>query len=204
MQALKLSAGNEDEIIRQSISVLQDGGIVAYPTDTLYGLGAKYDNEQTLKRLYDIKNRPDEKAIPIIIGDPEQISLLAKPVSKAAADLISRFWPGPLTLILHAIEGLNRFIVAGSRIAVRVPGESFALRLVRAAGFPITATSANISGKPPARNSGMAIDYFGAALDLVVDGGESSITLPSTIVDVTGKCPVVLREGAIKASMLFP
>ena len=203
MSSLKLSTSNSDEIIQHAISVLLKGGAIAYPTETLYGLGAKYDDEQAVKRLYELKKRPREKTIPIIIGSAEQLSLLAESVNDAAADLISRFWPGPLTLILRARAGLNSFIISDGKIAVRVPGESFALRLVRAAGFPLTATSANISGKPPAHNAGMVTDYFGSGLDLVVDGGESPSTLPSTIVDVTKETPVLLREGAIKPSLLF-
>jgi len=182
---------------------MTNGGTIGYPTETMYGLGAKYDDENALKRLYGLKQRPLEKTVPIIIGSVQQLSLLAEFVNSTAADLISRFWPGPLTLIFHARSGLNRYITSNRKVAVRIPGASFALDLVRAACFPITATSANISGLPPARNTAMIADYFADSLDLIVDGGESPTAVPSTLVDVTDDTPVVIREGAIKTSLLF-
>jgi L-threonylcarbamoyladenylate synthase len=203
MSTVKLSPSNADEIIQRAISILLNSGTIAYPTETIYGLGAKYDDEQAVKRLYALKNRPREKTIPIIIGNVEQLTLLAEYVNDTAADLISRFWPGPLTLLLRARDGLNSYITSDRKVAVRIPGESFALQLVRSAGFPITATSANISGKPPALNAAMVADYFAAGLDLIVDGSESKNILPSTIVDVTGETPIVLREGALKLTRLF-
>jgi L-threonylcarbamoyladenylate synthase len=203
MSTAILSVENTDKIIQRAISILLNGGALAYPTETIYGLGAKYDDEPAVKRLYDLKNRPREKTIPLLVGSVEQLSVLAEYVNDTAADLISRFWPGPLTLILRARDGLSSYITSDGRVAVRIPGESFALQLVRSAGFPITATSANISGRPPARNAGMVASYFSAGLDLIIDGGESQTALPSTIVDVTEETAIVLREGAIKLSQLF-
>ncbi len=182
---------------------MMNGGIISYPTETIYGLGATYDNENALKRLYGLKQRPYEKTVPIIIGSIEQLSLLAEVVNDTAADLISRFWPGPLTLIFRARSGLNGYVTSNRKVAVRIPGASFALDLVRAAGFPIIATSANISGLPPARNAAMVADYFADNLDLIVDGGESPTAVPSTLVDVTDNTPIIVREGAIKNSLLF-
>jgi L-threonylcarbamoyladenylate synthase len=203
MIPVKLKDANADEMIRRAISIMMTGGVIAYPTETIYGLGAKYDDDSALIRLYGLKQRPREKTVPIIIGSIEQLSLLVEFVNNTAADLISRFWPGPLTLIFRAKSGLNRHITSNRKVAVRIPGASFALTLVRAACFPITATSANISGLPPARNTAMIADYFADSLDLIIDGGESPTVVPSTLVDVTNNTPVVLREGAIKTSLLF-
>ena len=203
MNLMRLSNTDTDEIIKSAISVLSSGGIVAYPTETLYGLGVKYDDEQALKRLFGLKKRPMDKTVPIIIGSVEQLSVLAECVNNTAADLIARFWPGPLTLIFRAQSGLNTYITSGRKVAVRIPGESFALRLVRSAGFPITATSANISGMPPARNAAMISGCFNEGIDLVVDGGGAQTIVPSTIVDVTESAPVILREGALNLSLLF-
>ena len=203
MPTLYLSTENTDRLIAQAVSSLLDGGIIAYPTETLYGLGARYNNEQALTRLYELKRRPHEKTIPIIIGGVEHLSLLVNSVSETAADLIQNFWPGPLTLVFDARSGLSSYITCADKIAVRIPGESFALDLVRAAGFPITATSANISGLPAARDVSMISEYFNDRLDLVIDGGTSRNTQPSTIVDVTRQTAVVLREGAISASRIF-
>lgn len=154
-------------------------------------------------RLYDLKRRPREKTIPIIIGSAEQLSVLVNSVNETAAALIRKFWPGPLTLVFYARSGLSGYITCADKIAVRIPGESFALDLVRSAGFPITATSANISGLPAAKDAAMISEYFGERLDLIIDGGAAQNTQPSTIVDVTRGKAVVLREGAISALRIF-
>lgn len=177
--------------------ILRQGGIIAYPTETFYGLGAKYDIEPALQRLYDIKKRPVKMAMPVIIGDIEQLAMLTEGIPDKAGALISKFWPGPLTLLFEARSGLSDFIAIENKVAVRMPGESFALRLARASGFPITATSANISGKPPGENIRMVMNYFNDALDLIIDGGELKSILPSTIVDATGPELRVLRQGLV-------
>ncbi len=177
--------------------ILRQGGVIAYPTETFYGLGAKYDIEPALQRLYDIKKRPRKMALPVIIGDIQQLAMLTECVSDKAGALISRFWPGPLTLLFKARSGLSDFIVAENKVAVRMPGESFALSLARASGFPVTATSANISGMPPGKNIQMVVTYFNDTLDLILDGGELESILPSTIVDATGPELTVLRKGLV-------
>ena len=178
--------------------ILLQGGIIVYPTETFYGLGAKYDIEPALQKLYDIKKRPVKMAMPVIIGDMEQLVMLTEGIPDKAGALISKFWPGPLTLLFEARSGLSDFIVIEKKVAVRMPGESFALRLARATGFPITATSANISGMPPAENVQMVANYFNDALDLIIDGGELKSILPSTIVDATSPELTILRQGSIK------
>jgi L-threonylcarbamoyladenylate synthase len=203
MIPVKLTDANTDELIQQAISIMMNGGTIAYPTETIYGLGAKYDDKNALKKLYALKQRPLEKTFPIIIGSVEQLSLLAEDVNNTATDLITRFWPGPLTLIFRAKSGLNSYITSNGKVAVRIPGASFALDLVRAALFPITATSANISGLPPARTAAMIADYFTDNLDLIIDGGDSPMVVPSTLVDVTKNTALILREGAINTSRLF-
>ncbi|MDI6727538.1 MAG: L-threonylcarbamoyladenylate synthase [Thermodesulfovibrionales bacterium] len=194
---IKLTDENLGETINKAIAVLKSGGIVAYPTETFYGLGAKYDIDSALKRLYEIKNRPQEKAMPLIIGSREELFLITDSVNKSAMDLMDRFWPGPLTILFRARPGLSEYISSENKVAVRIPGESFALRLAIAAGFPITSTSANISGMPPADNASMVSDYFGEVIDLIIDGGKTNGGLPSTIVDVTGDMPKIIRHGLI-------
>ena len=191
-------------VLLKAVDTLKKGGIVAYPTETFYGLGAKFDTEASLEKLYDIKQRPEEKAMPLIIGDRELLSILTDSVNIKAKSLMDRFWPGPLTLIFYAREHLSEFITADTRkVAVRLPGESFALHLVRAAGFPVTATSANPSGMPPARDAETVIEYFGDNIDLVINGGPAPGGLPSTIVDVTENTLEILREGVIKKGTLM-
>ncbi|MCL4458034.1 MAG: L-threonylcarbamoyladenylate synthase [Nitrospirae bacterium] len=193
---LQLTDKNIDEAIRSAITVLKNGGIVAYPTETFYALGVKYDIEPALKRLYEIKQRPKEKAMPLIIGRVEQLPLLTNCISDSAKELMTKFWPGPLTILFNARCGLSGYITSGGKAAVRVPGESFALELAKTAEFPITATSANISGMPPADSASMITDYFDDAVDLIIDGGRTKGGLPSTIVYAAeGKIKIV-RKGA--------
>ncbi|MBF0329450.1 MAG: threonylcarbamoyl-AMP synthase [Nitrospirae bacterium] len=195
---IKTNPENIEEALHTAVEVLNNGGIVAFATETFYGLGAKCSYESALKRLYELKKRPHEKAMPLIIGSTEQLSMLSHKVTETAKNLIEKFWPGALTLILSANEGLSEYIVADGKVAIRVPAESFALKLARLAGFPITATSANISGMPPADSAEMVISYFGDALDLVIDSGRTRGGLPSTIIDACENKVKVLRAGAVE------
>lgn len=184
--------------------VIEQGGIVAFPTETFYGLGVKYNDPDALKRLYEIKHRPREKAMPLIIGDIKTLGLITPSVLNTAKKLMDRFWPGPLTILFEAGKDLSVFITARTgKAAVRIPGDSFALDLAKSLEFPVTATSANISGKPPADNPDDVIGYFGDGVDLVIDGGKSTGREPSTIVDVTGEGITILRPGAISSEALY-
>lgn len=203
LRCLKIDRDLTDYAVDEATAVLKEGGIIAYPTETFYGLGARFDIAASLQRLYDLKGRPKEKAMPLIIGD---VQLLKKVVSEkwitnpphVAGLLIRSFWPGPLTLLFPAKEGLSGYLSADTgKVAVRVPGDSFALRLARKAGFPITATSANLSGKPPAREADEVKGYFGDAVNLVIDGGATPGGFPSTIIDVTGGDLRIVREGIV-------
>jgi len=199
MVVMKSSELSLAETVQKAVEILLSGGIVAYPTETFYALGVKFDMEDSLNKLYTIKQRPVEKAIPLIIGHRELLSMLTSSVNRTAVSLMDRFWPGPLTLVFPAIGNLSDYISAGTHtVAVRIPGESFALQLATSAQFPLTATSANISGRPPARDAQSVIEYFNDTLDLIIDGGKTSGGLPSTIVDVTGTTLRILREGIIK------
>jgi len=203
MISLALNKDKIDDALSKAVDILKEGGIIAYPTETFYALGVKCDLPRSLKRLYELKKRPREKAMPVIIGKRTVLSGIVSPewlehIPPFAQALMDRFWPGPLTLLLPAQEGLPEDLTAGTgMIAVRMPGESFALRLTHHAGFPITATSANLSGTPPADSAEMVIHYFGKRIDLVIDGGRTPGGLPSTIVDVSGGKVVMVREGAV-------
>jgi len=142
--------------------------------------------------------------MPLIIGNRGLLSSIVDSINASAESLMDRFWPGPLTLLLPARKNVSRFITAGTgRVAVRIPGESIALSLAGITGFPITATSANPSGLPPAEDAETVIEYFGDAIDLVIDAGPTPGGLPSTIVDATGDVIKILREGAIKKESLL-
>ncbi len=200
MKLMKIS----ETAITAARKVIEDGGIVAFPTETFYGLGVKYNDPGALKRLYEIKQRPREKAMPLIIGDKKTLALITPSVLNTAKKLMNGFWPGPLTILFEAIKDLSEFITAGTgKAAVRIPGDSFALDLAKSLEFPVTATSANISGKPPADNPDDVIGYFGDGVDLVIDGGKSTGGGASTIVDVTGEGIIILRPGAISSKELY-
>lgn len=185
------------------VDILQCGDIVAYPTETFYALGVKFDMHDALRKLYELKKRPHEKAMPVIIGDRSLLSALVSAewlsnIPETARLLMDRFWPGPLTLLLPAKEDLSEYLTANTgMIGVRIPGESFAFQLAQRAGFPITATSANISGLPPAENADMVRGYFGDEVDFLIDGVQAPGGLPSTIVEVSGNNIRIIREGAI-------
>jgi len=204
MSLLRLTEENVTHVLHRAVDTLMGGGIVAYPTETFYGLGVKFDREDSLERLHKIKQRPHDKALPIIIGSTNLLAQLVSSINDKAECLMKKFWPGPLTLIVSAKEDLSIFITGDTHtVAVRIPGESFALRLAEFARFPITATSANLSGKPPAQDAETVRKYFGDTINLIIDGGHAKGTLPSTIVDVTGENLHIVREGAIKREVLL-
>ena len=198
MEIIRPLKWDVDAAVTWCSKALLRGNVIAFPTETFYGLGAKYDLPASLERIYAIKNRPRDKAMPLIIGKRELLSLIVETVPPEAERLMDRFWPGPLTLILPARANLSRYITAGTgTVAVRVPGTSFAQTLAQAIDFPITATSANISTYLPAANPEAVIRYFDDRIDVIVDCGETPGTVPSTIVDMTKERPVVQRRGLI-------
>lgn len=209
MIVLKVSERTQGKILNIAVDTLLAGGIIAYPTETFYALGVKFDLTQSLKKLYDIKQRPKEKALPLIIGERKLLYSLSSSVNRTATSLMDRFWPGPLTLVFPAFGSLSDYVTAGTHtVAVRIPGGSFALKLAESARFPFTATSANISGNPPAIAAETVIEYFHDSIDLIIDGGKTPGGLPSTIVDVTKETARILREGSVKkenmAASLMP
>lgn len=189
-----------DEVkIEEVLNILYHGGVIIYPTETLYGIGVKFDLRESLKKVFDIKKRPEEKTFPLIVNK-ENIFKVVDFIPPLAQKLIEKYWPGPLTLILPAKKNLPEEIVKECKVAVRMPGSSFALKLIEASPFPITATSANISGQKPSSSFEEVLNYFkDSSVDILIDGGKL-LGIPSTIVDVTVEPPKILRKGAIELS----
>lgn len=181
--------------IAQAVERLRAGAVIAFPTDTLYGVGARATDHAAVARLYDLKRRPPGQPMVWLVTDRAQAERYAV-VSPAAAELMARFWPGPLTLVLPSR-------VDESTIAVRAPNHEVALALLRALREPIASSSANPAGRPPPIDADQVIAGLGEALDLVLDGGLCQIAQPSTILDVSGATPRILREGAIPAAELI-
>jgi len=189
--------------VEEGIRVLKRGGIVAYPTDTTYGLGASMSIRPAVERVYQVKERPQNMALPLLLADASQLTEVAEPVPPIAFDLIHTFLPGALTIVLHKSKSVPDIITAGGKtIAIRIPDHPTPIALIRGVGSPIIGTSANLSGRPSPLTAPEVHSQFGDKIDLVIDGGRCSAGRQSTIVDLTGDTPVVLREGAISIEEL--
>jgi len=186
--------------IRQAANLLKQGGTVAFPTETVYGLGADALNEKAVARIFEIKQRPHFDPLIVHIGSPDQLSLLVTEVSAAAQALIDRFWPGPLTLILPKTARVPDIVTAGlPSVAVRMPGHPMALELLRQANTPIAAPSANRFGCTSPTTAQHVLDQLGSRVDLIVDGGSCPVGIESTIVSLLEETPALLRTGGIPA-----
>jgi len=184
--------------IEKGISVLKKGGLVAFPTDTVYGLGAAANLPEAVEKIYQVKQRPHDKALPLLLGDLVQIADVAHHVSETAWLLARAFLPGALTLVLPKASSVSDIISgSGQTVASRVPAHPVPLALINGLGTPIVGTSANISGHPSPLTADEVRAQFGDEIDLIIDGGRCPGGKESTVVDVTGEVPVLLREGAI-------
>ncbi len=189
--------------VDRGISILKQGGIVAFPTDTVYGLGACANLHQAVERVYQVKERPRDMALPLLLAHTLQISEVAEPVPPIAWLLAHNFLPGALTIVLHKSNSVSDIITGGGiTIAVRIPAHPIPVALADGLGIPIVGTSANLSGKPSVLTADEVYSQFGDKIDLVIDGGRCLGGTESTVVDVTGETPVVLREGAISKEEL--
>ena len=186
-----------DAIQEAAIWILR-GGIVALPTDTLYGLAADPFNEDAVSRLFTVKGRGAQQALPLMAADEAQVTAHLGSMSSTASVLARRFWPGPLTLLVSAPRTLARGVTGGAgTVGVRVPGDEVARAICAACGRPITATSANISGQPATADPADVERALGDRIDFLVDTGPTRGGAPSTIVDVSGGEPRLVRVGAI-------
>lgn len=184
--------------IRHAIEILKDGGIVAYPTDTVYGLGASPLDESAVCRVYDAKKRPHDQPLPLLLADKSDLLKVASVIPAVTWKLADRFLPGGLTLVLLKSRWVPDSITAGSdSIAVRIPDHPVPLALIRGLGTPIIGTSANISGQPSPRTAAEVRKQIGKRIDLVIDGGECSEGIDSTILDLSGPIPRIIREGSV-------
>jgi len=186
--------GNPDpEAIREAAALLRRGGLVAFPTETVYGLGANLQDPQAIQELYQVKQRPFEKRATLHIADFRQVEEEKVLVSPAAWELMREFWPGPLTVVLARPDG--------STIGFRMPGHPVALALLRQAGVPVVAPSANLTGQEPATRAEQVLEVFKDKIDMVLDGGTTPIGVSSTVVDLSVESPRLLREGAKAAEI---
>jgi L-threonylcarbamoyladenylate synthase len=202
MKTLILPADDPLSLTR-AVEVLRGGGVIAFPTDTVYGVGAHGLLNDAVERLYAVKGRPAEKAIPLLLASAAEVESVARDISPAARALMRRFWPGALSIILKKQPHLPPAVSSTDTVAVRVPAHPVVHDLIRALGAPLAATSANRSGEPELLDAQAIAGVLGGALDLILDGGRCSGGVPSTVVDASGATLRVLRVGSIAADAVL-
>jgi L-threonylcarbamoyladenylate synthase len=186
------------DAVQEAAARIRRGGVVALPTDTLYALAADPFSRDAVARVFEAKHRPAERALPLVACDAAQVAASLGRLPAAGERLASRFWPGPLTLLIAAPPTLAPDTTGGTgRVGVRVPAHVVARAVCRAVGHPVTATSANVSGQPATADPDEVERTMGARIELLIDGGRTPGGAPSTIVDVTGAAPQLVRAGAI-------
>lgn len=184
--------------IKEAAEVIKKGGTVAFPTETVYGLGADALDPDAVKRVFQAKGRPSDNPLIVHIASIEDLVLIAKKPTKSALFVIDKFWPGPLTIILKKKKIVPDIVTGGlDTVAVRMPDNKIALSLIKKAGVPLVAPSANLSGRPsPTRTKDVANDLSGR-IDLIIDGGKTRIGIESTVIDMTTTPPTLLRPGGL-------
>jgi L-threonylcarbamoyladenylate synthase len=188
----------EDRAPRRVIEALTQGAVVAFPTDTVYGIGCRIDDEGAVRRLYEIKSRPLTEPLPILLADLGQLPDYVTTVPEIARTLIRQFWPGPLTLVLPRSPRVPALVAGGGpTVAVRLPRHPIPRALARGVGVPIVGTSANSHGRPTPVTAQHVLFDLGDRIDFVLDGGRTSLEIESTVIEVTGPMVRILRHGAI-------
>ncbi|HIP88605.1 MAG TPA: threonylcarbamoyl-AMP synthase [Thermococcus paralvinellae] len=195
---INMRDGLDRRKIKIAAKFIREGKLVAFPTETVYGLGTDALNEKAVRRIFEAKGRPADNPLIVHIADFEQIYELAREVPREAEILAEHFWPGPLTMVLPKKSNVPRVTTGGiDTVAIRMPAHEIALGLIRASGRPIAAPSANISGKPSPTLAEHVVDDFYGRIECIIDGGEVKIGVESTVLDLTTKPPTLLRPGGL-------
>jgi len=189
-QVVKIDPENIDlEKVRQAAKIIKKGGIVGFPTETVYGLAADFANKQAVRRIFEVKKRPKDKPLTVQIRDIIYLEKLADEIPPFAYQLMGSFWPGPLTLVFRA--------KAGGTLGVRIPANKVARALIEESNTALVAPSANLSGQPEAKTADQVLETFAGLIEMVIDAGAAELGMASTVVDLTVSPPKVLREGII-------
>ncbi|EZH66227.1 hypothetical protein DH09_09835 [Bacillaceae bacterium JMAK1] len=193
----------DTESVSKAVDIWKKGGLVAFPTETVYGLGANGLSTEAVAKIFEAKGRPSDNPLILHIGHIEQLKTLVLEVNEMATTLVETFWPGPLTLVMKRQPEVPNIVTAGlETVAVRMPDHPLALTLLQSVNLPIAAPSANRSGRPsPTRASHVKADLDGR-IDAIIDGGATGYGLESTVIDVSGEEPVILRPGGVTQEML--
>lgn len=203
-EILKVDANNSEEIIlSRAAKILAEGGVIAYPTETFYGLGADATNEKAIRKIYAVKGRNFSSPISVIIEQTENLTSLVSEVPACAFELMQSFWPGPLTIVFKASAGVSSLLTAGTgKIGVRISSHAGARLIAQKLGHPLTATSANLSGAPECSTATAVANQIGNQIEAIVDLGKTAGGKGSTIIDVTVNPPQILREGVISSLLI--
>ena len=190
--------------IREAVACIRSGGVVVFPTRCLYGLGADALDPNAVERVFDIKQRPKDKPILVLVHQRSEVARFARRISSEARRIMEHFWPGSVTLLFDAKPGISSLLTAGSgKIGIRLCAHPVARALAEAADGPITGTSANLSGLTACADVSQLDPRIAAAVDLVLDAGPLEGGIGSTVVDVTGERPMILRDGAVPAARIL-
>ncbi len=191
------------QAIKKAATIIRKGGLVAFPTETVYGLGADALNALAVARIFDVKDRPRFDPLIVHIADPASTTALCSAIDRTATRLIERFWPGPLTLVLPRTQVIPDIVTAGlPSVAIRMPSHPVALELIREAGVPIAAPSANPFGYLSPTTAEHVREQLGNKVDLILDGGRCPIGIESTVIDLAGQEPVILRLGGLTTEVI--
>jgi len=201
MKTLIDKAGEES--VRKASQILKNGGIVAFPTDTVYGLGAVFTDEKAVAKIFEAKGRDEGKPLSILVSDISQAALLAENITDDGLKLMKAFWPGALTVIFRVRPEVSKLITAGGdTIGIRMPDCRLTCELIDAAGLPLAAPSANLSGKRSSVTANDVKEDLAGRIDMIIDGGACPVGISSTVVDLTGEHFRILREGTITEKMI--
>jgi len=206
MKILQVSHNNfKQSQIDETIKMLQKGGVIAFPTDTLYGVGADLDNEEAIKSLYDIKQRPLEMPLILLGSNKEQLMSYVLDWTEIAEKLSELFWPGGLTMILKKSFKVPEYVVSGmDSVGIRVPAHPVVIKILEEYGKPLATSSANMSGNPSPNTARMVSEeLFETDLALLLDAGKTPSEEQSTIIDLSGDEPIIIREGAVSAEKIM-
>jgi L-threonylcarbamoyladenylate synthase len=198
----RVVSASEPGAIQQALQRLQAGELVAFPTDTVYGLGALVSDSHGIEQLYAVKGRESAKAIPILLSSSAELSRVATRIDERIQRLAEHFWPGPLTLVVSRHPSLPEILSPYPTVGVRVPNHPVALALLQRAG-PLATSSANLSNHPSATTAAEVLQQLGSRIPLILDGGETPGGVSSTVVDCSGAELVILRQGPISMEMLL-
>lgn len=198
----KVIASDHRHALSIALETVQTGGLIAFPTDTVYGIGCSAENPRGINRLYEVKNRERDKPIPLLIADRSELEDLVQIIPPMAEVLMERFWPGPLTLIFPGSETLPTELSPTDTIGVRLPDHNFTRQLIRVTG-PLATSSANISGRVSAHTADDVLNQVGSQIELVIDGGETRGERASTVVDCTKEPVRILRQGPISKDIIL-